>query len=366
MLVDAGSKNGVLIDGERIERVTLEDQIAFELGHSFFIYRDAIPAAGDVDCSDAAAEGLATLSPQLAERFRALERVARSAASVVVGGESGTGKELIARAVHRLSGRAGSFVAVNCGAIAANLVESELFGSKKGAFSGATEDRPGLVRSADGGTLFLDEIGDLPLQSQAAFLRVLQEREVVPVGGTRPLPVDIRLVAATHRDLDALVAGGSFRADLLARIAGFDLEMPPLRERLEDMGLLVAALLRRIDPAGVDRSITRGAARALFAHHWPLNVRELEKCLETAVALAGTGPIDLAHLPDSVREPAPAAAPANPAELSSEDSARRDQIVALLTAHRGNVSQVAREMGKARPLVHRWIKRYGIDPAAFR
>jgi sigma-54 dependent transcriptional regulator, acetoin dehydrogenase operon transcriptional activator AcoR len=142
--------------------------------------------------------------------------------------------------------------------------------------------------------------------------------------------------------------------------------MPPLRERLEDMGVLVAALLRRLDPAGVDRSITRGAARALFAHHWPLNVRELEKCLETAVALAGTGPIDLAHLPDPVREPAPPAAPANPAELSSEESARRDQIVALLTAHRGNVSQVAREMGKARPLVHRWIKRYGIDPAAFR
>ena len=147
---------------------------------------------------------------------------------MLIEGESGTGKEVIARAIHGMSGRQGAFVPVNCGALPENLVESELFGYKKGAFSGAQTDHPGLVRSADGGTLFLDEIGDLPASSQAALLRVLQEKEVMPVGGTRAVAIDLRVVAATHRDLDDMVAEGSFRHDLFARLAGFRVTVPPL------------------------------------------------------------------------------------------------------------------------------------------
>src|SRR5262249_43364073 len=155
---------------------------------------------------------------------------------VQVRGDSGTGKELVSREVHRRSARTGAFVAVNCGALPTGLVESELFGFRKGAFSGATEDREGLVRAASAGTLFLDEIGDLPAPSQAAFLRVLQERAVLPVGGTSPIPVDFRLISATHRNLDELAANGKLREDLLARLSGFRIDLPRLKHRLEDLG----------------------------------------------------------------------------------------------------------------------------------
>src|SRR6266852_6634237 len=177
--------------------------------------------------------------------MRKLEAVAASTVSVVLQGESGTGKEVAATAMHRLSGRVGPFLPVNCGGLPETLIESELFGSRKGAFSGADKDRPGLFRSADGGTLFLDEIGELPASAQSALLRVLQDGEILPIGATQPIRVDVRFLAATNRNLDAQVARGLFRADLLARISGFAVWLPPLRERREDMGILIAALLNR-------------------------------------------------------------------------------------------------------------------------
>jgi sigma-54 dependent transcriptional regulator, acetoin dehydrogenase operon transcriptional activator AcoR len=287
----------------------------------------------------------------------------------VINAESGTGKELIARAIHALSKRSGAFVAINCGAIPQSLVETELFGYRKGAFSGASEDRLGMIRAADGGTLFLDEIGDLPPASQAAFLRVLQEREVLPIGATKPVSVDVRLVAATHRPLEELVSKGTFRADLLARISGYTVRLPPLRERREDLGMLIAALLARLAGKNADKvTFSPAAARALFKHHWPLNIRELEKCLETSVVLARGGPILPEHLPDGVRsalqqrtasaDPAPEE---EPRVLSDEDRARKDELALLLEQHNGNVSAVARAMGKARTQIQRWIRRYGIE-----
>jgi DNA-binding NtrC family response regulator len=387
VLEDAGSKNGTVLNGEAQRRAFLGDGDLIELGHTFFIYREGLPTPADepLDLDAIAlascAAGLATLVPGLAQTFRRLEQVARSDLSVVLSGESGTGKEVVARALHGLSSRGGAFVAVNCGALPETLIETELFGYRKGAFSGANEDRPGLVRSADRGTLFLDEIADLPLASQAAFLRVLQEREVVPVGATRPVGVDLRLIAATHRDLDEMVEHEEFRSDLFARISGVKVTLPPLRERREDLGLLIAILLARVG-ASERASLDVQAARALFRYAWPMNIRELEKALAAAVVLAGELPIETEHLPPQVAQAltAPVAAdeaaedlPADAGEdteddlpLSPDDLRRRDELARLLREHKGNVSAIARAMGKARMQIQRWIKRYKLDAEAYR
>jgi transcriptional regulator with PAS, ATPase and Fis domain len=270
----------------------------------------------------------------------------------------------MARAIHTMSGRRGAFVPVNCGALPENLVESELFGYKKGAFSGAQQDHPGLVRAADGGTLFLDEIGDLPAPAQAALLRVLQEREVMPVGGTKAVPIDLRVIAATHRDLDEMVADQAFRHDLFARLAGFRVTVPTLAERRADLGLLIGALHMRLFDAehpGFDID----AARLLMRYPWPLNVRELEQALATAHVLAKAELVRAEHLPDTIRTGRPPGAP-RPVVLSEIDQKVRDTVVAALREHQGNVSAVARALDKDRKQIQRWIKRFGLDPTSYR
>ena len=376
LLEDAGSRNGTLVNGTLRQSALLSDGDTFELGHTFFVFREAVPVAGDrldVDASqlEPAAPGLATLSGRLTSEFERLKLIAPAAVSVVIAGESGSGKELAARAIHQLSGRTGAFVPVNCGAIPGTLVETELFGYRRGAFTGASEDRPGLVRAADRGTLFLDEVADLPLPGQAALLRALQESEVLPVGGTKAIKVDLRLIAATHRDLKSLVQRGDFRADLYARIGGFTLTLPPLRGRREDLGIVLAAVLRKVAPDRCGRiQLSCEAARLLFRYGWPLNMRELEKSLSAAVALAPDGVIEPEHLPDDVRaepaSPAPAAPQPPTGQLSEEEVRRRDELAALMREHRGNIAAVARSLGKARMQVQRWLKRFGMDPASFR
>jgi transcriptional regulator with GAF, ATPase, and Fis domain len=391
---DAGSKNGTRVNGSLAQHAALCDGDLLELGHTFFLYRELEcreiehaeteilggdePADLDSAALTGRLPGMATLSPSWACELRRLQAIADTAVPVLLCGESGTGKELLARAVHALSGRGAALVALNCGALPGNLVESELFGYRKGAFSGASEDRRGLVRSADGGTLFLDEIGDLPLAAQAALLRVLQEHEVLPLGESRPLAVDFRLVAASHRDLEELVRKRTFRADLLARIAGFRLPLPPLRQRREDVGMLIATLLRRLLGERAEQATLRcDAARALLSHSWPLNVRELEQCLAAAVGLADGQPLDLAHLPEGVRGGhRPAARPpsadtgrpdgALPDEPAAAELVLREKLLCLLREHRGNVSVVARAMGKARTQIHRWVRRFDIDLVRFR
>jgi len=377
VLEDRGSKNGLFVNGASTRGGPLADGDVIEVGHTFLVFRAAAPEVdGPADVSaPAPAPVLASMSPHLLDAFEKLQRVARADLPVLVLGETGTGKELVARAVHARSGRAGPFVAVNCGALAASLVESELFGFKKGAFSGAIEDRAGLVRAADGGTLLLDEIGELAPPAQAALLRVLQEREVLPIGAARAIAVDVRVVAATHRDLAADVERGRFREDLLARLAGYAIRLPPLRERREDLGLLAAALLDRAG-APADVAFEHLAARALFSRRWSRNVRELERSLAAAVALTGgRRPIGVADL--GVAEaptgttPAPADSPAPPAPLGigggvGKDERRRAELHALLVQHGGNVASVARALDKAREQVSRWCKRYGLDPDHYR
>ena len=384
LLDDPDSKNGAVVDGAVTRRTVVGDAAVIELGHTFLVFHHAAVERDAPDDLDDAALGhdvaaLRTFDGTLAERFATLRRVAPAEVSVLLQGETGTGKELVARAVHQLSGRSGAFIAVNCGALPPNLIEAELFGHRRGAFTGAVGERLGLVRSADGGTLFLDEVGELPATSQAAFLRVLQEREVVPVGVDHPVKVDVRLCAATLRDLEALVASGQFRRDLYARLFGLTIELLPLRRRRIDLGLLARHLLRLI-PGGAQLRFAPAALRAMLRHDWPLNIRELEKVLATAAALATEGVIEAAHLPDTLRrarvEAAPAAPagpsapalgpPVAPAAARSSDDELHQQLVGLLTLHQGNVVAVSKALHTRRTQVYRWLRRLGIQADAFR
>ena len=366
VLHDAGAKNGVVVNGARVERQLVRDGDVIECGRTFFRYRAARerPAGDplDVDSGGGSDEGLLTFHEPLAQQLRELAEVARTLLSVLILGASGTGKELVARAIHARSGRRGAYVGVNCAALPENLVEAELFGARRGAFTGANEDRVGLVRASAEGTLFLDEIAELPLRAQPTLLRVLQEREVLAIGTTKPQPVDLRLVAATHRDLEALVHEERFRSDLYARVAGFVVRLPTLRERIDDLGLLVAALLKR-HAGGALPSLSGEAMRLLLRHSWPLNIRELEHALRAALALSPAR-IEAENLPAPLRAAAPAADEARPGEppraLTPEQAARREELCALLAEHGGNISEVARRMGKDRVQIRRWIRSFGI------
>jgi transcriptional regulator with GAF, ATPase, and Fis domain len=297
-------------------------------------------------------------------------------------GDTGTGKELLARAVHQLSGRERDFIAVNCGSLTPNLVESQLFGHTKGAFSGALRDEPGFIRSADGGTLLLDEVADLPKSAQAALLRVIQEGEVVAVGGARPIKIDVRIVAATHHCLEEMVGRGEFRRDLWARLNGFKYHLPSLRQRREDVGVITGRILERARVAPTLR-ITPDAGRALLCHDWPLNIRELEQCLSRAVVLAESGTIRAEDLLPSVvredaqrrsrgehhalaRRPTPKGIERVALPLSEKDLVLKRDLLRFLDEHEGNVTAVARAMGKARMQVQRWMKRFGLEGSAFR
>jgi DNA-binding NtrC family response regulator len=353
---DAGSKNGTQVNGARIERAVLGDGDFIACGGTFLVMRRAAGPIGDLAGPAGPSESLRTLSPMLERELAVLPKIARSRVPVLVRGESGTGKEVVATAIHALSGRSGPLVAVNCGAIPATLVESELFGSRRGAFSGA-EERPGLVRSAERGTLFLDEVAELPLASQVALLRMLQEGEVMALGASKAVSVDVRVVAATHQPLEQLVDEGRFRRDLYARLRGYELRLPPLRARLEDLGLLVAALLGRIEPDGLPRRLSRAAARALFAHGWPFHVRELEQALRTATAIAVGAEIGVSDL--RLGEFAPA-------QAANGAGGERERLIAALVQYGGNVSAVARALVTSRSQVQRLLQRYVIDGAEYK
>ena len=289
-------------------------------------------------------------------------RIAPSDAAVLLEGETGTGKEVVARALHDASGRKGSFIAVNCAAVPRNLIESELFGHVRGAFTDARERRAGLFVDAHGGTIFLDEIGDLPLDVQPKLLRALQEHRVRPIGSSLEVPFDARVCAATHRDLEREVTEGRFRQDLYYRINVMRIDLPPLRARGTDVVDLALHFLARAHERGGPRfGLTAAAAEALVAYAWPGNVRELQNCIERAMVLARHGEITVADLPEKVR-----AARAKPnASGESVDivplaEIERRHIVGVLTAFGGNKVRAAHALGVNRKTLYRKLARYGV------
>jgi transcriptional regulator with PAS, ATPase and Fis domain len=393
VLTDLGSRNGSMIDGAFVTTdVELEHLHEIRIGDALFKFVDAGAeryAMYHIDgriLGERRAKCVASLvgGYQMDLIAADLERIAPTQLSCVLLGETGTGKEVAAREVHRVSGRRGSMQAINCAAIPHNLLESELFGYRRGAFSGADRDKPGLIKLADGGTLFLDEIGDMPLEAQAKLLRVLQSREVFPLGATAPDKVDVRVICATHRDLHQYVKDGRFRGDLFARVSEHVVRLPPLRERKEDIYQLARLFSAQYGRPQLTFSFS--FIVALLHHDWPFNVRELESCIKRAAALAEGDVIDVGQLPEPVvalmREygarPLPAfssdresrmppSAPLSPPAVSSRRSAPNEaELRELLARHRGNIAAVGRELGKERMQVHRWMKRYGISVEEYR
>jgi transcriptional regulator with PAS, ATPase and Fis domain len=370
---DRGSRNGTWLNGHRIEYAELDDHDVFQVGRTFYLFRrykslDTQPEWPDI--ADVAPEELptdfATLSPEIALENDSLRTVASSSLPVLILGNTGTGKELAARTVHEASGRSGKLCAVNCGAIPKGLVESVIFGHVKGAFSGAVSDQLGVIRQAQNGTLFLDEIGDLAIEAQASLLRVLQEGEVVPIGTSRPVCVDVRVVSATHQPLQSHIGGGQFRADLYARLAGHIHQLRPLESRLEDFGLLFGQLLRRVARDDATRvTLTTDAGWALLRHAWPLNVRELQQAIARAYVLANIGPLDVAHFPFVLHQQRQDQSSCGRSKAGVDVSLRR-QLDELLREHNGNVAAVARALGKGPTQVQRWLKRVGLVADRYR
>jgi transcriptional regulator of acetoin/glycerol metabolism len=390
LVTDLSSRNGTFVNGRRVASSQLSEGDQIRIGDAIFKFvadraeeYAAFPIDGGATAShpsEGPGEGGADLKGglQMQRVLELVKRVAPTSLSVLVHGETGTGKELVARAIHVSSRRSGKLCAINCAAMPSGLIESELFGVKRGAFTGATTDRLGVIRSAHGGTLMLDEVGDMPAETQAKLLRVLETREVVPLGAVVPQVVDVRVVSATHFDLRRLVEEDKFRGDLFARINGCIIELLPLRARKEDIFQLVRHFAACAGRAGAPMSFP--FMEALLIYDWPFNVRELEAAIRHAVAMAGGEELDLDHLPEAVvksfrstygpggaavldRGPASMGSLPPPRSSKSPDA---DELRAMLVRHRGNVAAVARELGKDRAQVHRWVRYARINLADFR
>lgn len=374
-IVDEISKNGTFVNGHRVTTCLLGDGDVVRIGDSVLLLRHEM--ARQVDGPIKALVGRA---PSMRRLRAQLAQAAPTGAIVLLLGESGTGKELAAQALHQLNqqgGRTGPFVALNAAAIPESLAESQLFGHVAGAFSGARTAHDGFFRAAQGGTLFLDEIGELPLPVQAKLLRILEDKAVMPVGATRSIACDVRLVAATHRDLKEAVEAGRFRGDLYARLATLPIELPPLRARREDVLPLLAHHW-----GGELPPLTARLAEALLLHPWPFNVRELanlavylKMCaaeivvLDVPLVAARLGLLPNAATPAAVSSSGTPSAPARdqeqvfkplPAPLA-QPPIERHVLVRLMTEQRGVISRVARLVGRSRRQVRRWLEHYQIN-----
>lgn len=320
-------------------------------------------------------EGIIAMSKEMVSVFDTVKRVAPTDVAILISGESGTGKELVASAIHRRSPRRDKpFVPINCGAIPDNLLESELFGHEKGSFTGAHASRPGKFEVADGGTIFLDEIGELPLTLQVKLLRFLQDQVIERIGGRQPIKVDVRIIAATNRDLKKMIEQRTFREDLFYRINTIGINLPPLRERGDDVMLLAMYFLNRYNGEFSKniRGLSESAQETLHRYPWPGNVRELENRVKRAVIMAPTKIIqpedmDLAHPYDL-----PAGEPHQTMNIQwktlreARDDLERRLVTRALLNSTGNVSAAAQELGVSRPTLHDLMKKYGIDPEEFR
>jgi transcriptional regulator with GAF, ATPase, and Fis domain len=383
ILIDLGSSNGTLLNGHCLTLpCPLKSGDVVCIGPATLTFRcgvDEPAVAGQTTTEELTSGGDPARGPAfvgasaaMVDVFRLIHQAAASPIPVLIEGETGTGKELVARAIHGASGRAAApFVAVNCAALPETLLESQLFGHRRGAFTGATHDQRGLFETANGGTVFLDEVGEMPAPMQAKLLRVLQEGEVVPLGEHNPRRVDVRVVSATNRDLAAEVDAGRIRADLYYRLSAFPIQLPPLRERRDDIPLLAerflaAAAARHGKP---DVGFEPAAVELLVRSEWPGNVRELQNAVERAVAMVRAGErIGVAHLAarfqGSGAQAVEATAPAsdeNPTALRPARAAfERQHIAEVLRQHGGNVTRAAAALGLSRAMLQLKMKEYGL------
>jgi len=314
-------------------------------------------------------EGLVATSAAMQQVLDLVTRVSATPTSILVTGESGTGKEVLARAIHQRSGRSGPFVAINCAAVPENLLESELFGHARGAFTDAREARVGLFTEANGGTLLLDEVGDMPLSLQPKLLRVLQERKVRPIGARSEHSVDVRIIAATHRDIEDWVEQGRFREDLFFRLNVVHLHLPPLRERNADILPLAHHFVTdfAVRSGKAVKGLSAKAAEKLLAYDWPGNVRELSNCCERAVALTRYDEVGVDDLPDKVKSHTPTRVLVTadaPSDFVTLEEVEKRYILRVLEAHRGNKTAAARTLGIERKTLYRKLDAWGASEKA--
>ncbi|MBK8255924.1 MAG: sigma 54-interacting transcriptional regulator [Polyangiaceae bacterium] len=366
-VVDESSRNGTFVQGRRVSQAPLSDGDVLTIGDSLLVVRAEV---GDV--VDGSVPELVGSAPAMAQLRADIHAVAPLSDPVLIQAETGCGKEVVAQAIHAASKLKGPFIPVNCSAIPHSLAESHLFGHVAGAFTGATA-MPGLFRAAEGGTLFLDELGELPPLVQPKLLRVLQDRQVLSVGSTRPVFVNVRIVAATNRDLNAAIEAREFRADLYARIAQHTLTIVPLRERREDILTLFMLMLQNaLEKKRMKQppKISAPLAEALILHSYPFNVREVQS-LAAQAALRGGDILDLPVLEDRLKARVHKVTVDPPSVDAQDDSERapppgREQLEELLRVHRGVIADVARAMGRSRKQVYRWITDNGLDVTRYR
>jgi two-component system response regulator HydG len=303
-------------------------------------------------------------SPEMEKLYRIIAKAAHSTHPVLILGESGTGKELVARSIHYGGPfKEKPFIPVDCGSLVPSLIESELFGYMRGAFTGAVRSKEGLLATAEGGTIFLDEVGELPVDLQAKLLRAIQEKEIRPVGGTRAMPINVRILAATNRDLDTAVSQGTFRRDLYFRLNVLTLRIPPLRERKQDIPLLIGNFLERINKTTeIQHTIADDALRLMFNYDWPGNVRELENCIERACTTCSLPTIHLADLPTQVRnantQPGKTEAPNEGAAITPLEELERQAILHAIQVLHGDKLEAARRLGIGKTTLYRKLKEY--------
>jgi DNA-binding NtrC family response regulator len=376
LLVDLGSTNGTYLDGRQIERAYLPAGAKILAGSTTLRF---VPLDEEIQVEaapDSMLGGMIGHSEKMRETFGLIKKIAPMDISVIIQGETGTGKELAARAIHEYSSRRkGPFVVLDCGAIPPDLIESELFGHEKGAFTGAVSARPGAFERANGGTIFLDELGELRLDLQPKLLRVLENREVRRVGGNEVIEVDVRVIAATNRDLVKEVREGNFREDLYFRLSVINVQLPPLRERKDDIPHLVRAVLN--DPETTakfgPKHLTNEAMALMMSYSWPGNVRELMNVLSHVLTFADGPEVDVRHLPPRLQGTEKNAPLPFNEHLSFKDAKEqllekfeREYLSSVLKRCGGNISRAARESGLHRKTIERLAKKYSLDARAMK
>ncbi len=378
LLTDLDSTNGTFLDGRRVERAFLAPNTVIQLGDTstvtFSPVEEEIPIEADADGFFA---GMVGRSMKMRQIFGLLKKIAPMDVSVIIQGETGTGKELAARAIHDHSNRRdGPFVVLDGGAIPPNLIESELFGHEKGSFTGAVAAREGAFERASGGTIFLDELGELRLDLQPKLLRVLETRELRRVGGNQTIPVDVRVIAATNRDLTREVQDGNFREDLFFRLSVINVPLPPLRQRRDDIPHLVRHVLAQpevVQKHGM-KSISPAAMGLLTTYPWPGNVRELVNVMSHVLTFSDGPEIDVPALPPRLQH---GDLPSGPLPFNEHlafkeakeqllETFEREYLVTLLSRCEGNMSRAARESGLHRKTIERLVKKYELDPRGMR